>query len=483
MSVYAGIDPVTKRRHYLRETVPATTPKAAEEAERAIRRLQTQVDERRQPRTNASLSQLIERHLELAELDETTRRTYLGYVRSHIEPLIGQVEVGAVDADVLDSYYAELRRCRRHCDRRPVTEHRTKTPHECDARCRPHECRPLGSSTIRQIHFILSGAFRQAVRWKWVSVNPMPTGKPPSAPKPNPRPPTAAEAARILDEAFNDPAWGTFVWLAMVTGARRGELCGLRWSKVDLDHGTVVVDTSVAQNSRKKWLKDTKTHQHRRLTLDTETVTFLRKHRETCDDNAAKLKTTLGPDAFVFSLAPDNSEHLVPDSVSQRYSKLAARLDIDTHLHNLRHYSATELIAAGVDIRTVAGRLGHGGGGTTTLRVYTAFVSEADQRAATALFNRLPSRPDQVSERERIMRNPRAPYEAIAARLSTAIESGLLPEHTSLPPTKQLAERHAVSEGTIRRALGLLRAWNLLDDSRQTTGSQIPEHDVQMRRK
>jgi hypothetical protein len=135
-----------------------------------------------------------------------------------------------------------------------------------------------------------------------------------------------------------------------------------------------VIDTSVAQNSSKKWLKDTKTHQHRRLTLDAQTVTLLRKHRETCDENAAKLKSKLGPDAFVFSLAPDSSEHLVPDRVSQRYSKLAARLGIDTHLHNLRHYSATELIAAGVDIRTVAGRFGHGGGGTTTLRVYTAFV-------------------------------------------------------------------------------------------------------------
>ncbi|TDD29993.1 GntR family transcriptional regulator [Kribbella turkmenica] len=465
--VYAGIDPVTKRRHYLRETIPANTPKAAEEAERAIRRLQSQVDERRQPRTNASLSQLIERHLELAELDETTRRTYRGYVRNHIEPLIGHVKVGAVDADVLDSYYAELRRCRHHCDRRPFTEHRTKTQHECDQRCRSHECRPLGASTVRQIHFILSGAFRQAVRWKWVSVNPMPTGKPPSAPKPNPRPPTADEAARILGEAFTDPAWGTFVWLAMVTGARRGELCALRWSKFDLDQGTIVIDTSVAQNSSKKWLKDTKTHQQRRLTLDTETVVLLRQHRRSCDETAAKLETKLCPDAFVFSLSPDNSEHLVPDSVSQRYSKLAARLGIDTHLHNLRHYSATELIAAGVDIRTVAGRLGHGGGGTTTLRVYTAFVSEADQRAARALFDRLPNRPEQPTERERILRNPRAPYEAIAGKLSAAIESGLLPPGTSLPPTKQMAEQHGVSQGTIRRALDLLRTWDLLDEFRR----------------
>ena len=55
-------------------------------------------------------------------------------------------------------------------------------------------------------------------------------------------------------------------------------------------------------------------------------------------------------------------KHLVPSSVTQRYGRLAERLGIATHLHSLRHYSATELIAAGVDIRTVAGRLGHSGG-------------------------------------------------------------------------------------------------------------------------
>jgi integrase len=95
----------------------------------------------------------------------------------------------------------------------------------------------------------------------------------------------------------------------------------------------------------------------------------------------------------VFSLAPDASTPLLPDTVSQRYSKMAARLSIDTHIHALRHYSATELIASGADIRTVAGRLGHGGGGTTTLRVYAAWVSEADHRAANMLGPRMPKRP------------------------------------------------------------------------------------------
>ena len=69
---------------------------------------------------------------------------------------------------------------------------------------------------------------------------------------------------------------------------------------------------------------------------------------------------------------------------------------IDSHLHALRHYSATELLTAGVDLRTVAGRLGHGGGGATTLRVYAAWVGEADRRASEILGSRM-KRPGRAS--------------------------------------------------------------------------------------
>jgi len=68
---------------------------------------------------------------------------------------------------------------------------------------------------------------------------------------------------------------------------------------------------------------------------------------------------------------------------------MANKLGIDTHLHALRHYSATELIAAGVDLRTVAGRLGHGDG-TTTMRVYAAWVAAAGDDAAEIMAARMP---------------------------------------------------------------------------------------------
>jgi integrase len=71
---------------------------------------------------------------------------------------------------------------------------------------------------------------------------------------------------------------------------------------------------------------------------------------------------------------------------------MAKRLGIRTHLHALRHYSATELQTAGVDLRTVAGRLGHGGGGSTTLRVYAAWVAASERKVAELLRSRLPRR-------------------------------------------------------------------------------------------
>ena len=108
---------------------------------------------------------------------------------------------------MLDSFYADLRRCRDHCTGKKGIDHRTIQGHDCDERCRPHVCRPLSASANRQIHFILSGAFKRAVRWHWVAVNPVGLGEPPPAPKPNPEPPTTDEAARIVSEAWRDPDW------------------------------------------------------------------------------------------------------------------------------------------------------------------------------------------------------------------------------------------------------------------------------------
>ena len=188
--VYAGKDPITGRRRDLVEVIPPG-PKAARQAEEARTRLLGQVDEQRQPRTSATVNQLLDQHIAMSTWERSTRETYVGYANKHIRPLIGTVKVGALDARVFDSFQAELRRCRDHCGRKRYVDHRTPHPHECDSRCRMHQCRPLGAATIRQIHFILSGALKRAVRWGWVTTNPIIRAETPPVPKAQPRPPIA----------------------------------------------------------------------------------------------------------------------------------------------------------------------------------------------------------------------------------------------------------------------------------------------------
>jgi hypothetical protein len=181
-------------------------------------------------------------------------------------------------------------------------------------------------------------------------------------------------------------------------------------------------------------------------------------------------------DAYVFSLSPDGSTPPVPNSVTQKYQRMAQRLRIDTTLHRLRHYSATELINTGVDIRTIAGRLGHGGGGATTLRVYAAWLSEADQRAATSLAARMPSRGPRASVDERrgaaatLLVEPEpperaGPYQQIANDLRGAIACGALSTGDQLPTAMDLATRYSVAVGTAHRALSVLDADGLIRGS------------------
>ncbi len=150
-------------------------------------------------------------------------------------------------------------------------------------------------------------------------------------------------------------------------------------------------------------------------------------------------------------------------------------LGIDTTFHKLRHYSATKLIRAGVDIRTVAGRLGYVEGGTT-LAFYVAWVREADQRACRILMRRLPM-PDPTPESLPFADSPRprSPYQVIADGLRAAIYlNGALPDEHILPTVKELAIRHRVSPATAHRAITVLVREQLVVVSRGRRANRPP---------
>jgi len=129
-----------------------------------------------------------------------------------------------------------------------------------------------------------------------------------------------------------------------------------------------------------------------------------------------------------------------------------------TRRHSLRHYSAAELVAAGVDLRTVAGRLGHGNGGATTLKVYAAWVDEADRRAATTMASIIP-RP--------VPGQPfRGAYQKLAESLRDDIYTGRLKPGDRLPTITELAVANTLAVGTAHRAVALLKDEGLIDVTR-----------------
>lgn len=246
----------------------------------------------------------------------------------------------------------------------------------------------------------------------------------------------------------------------MLSGARRGEVCALRWVDVDTARAILWVPASISQTKAGMTRKATKSEKGRRVSLDPYTLGLLAGHRTMREELCAVLGVELTADSYLFSPDPDSAVPWPPRSISQRYRNMARRLGLhSTRLHSLRHYSATELPAAGVDLRTVAGRLGHGSGGAITLKVYAGWVDHADRRAAETMAGILP-RPAPASAKLR------RPYQQIAADLRAEIASGRLQPGDQLPTVVQLAATYSVAAGTAHRAVALLAEESLVDVAR-----------------
>jgi integrase len=438
--VYAGTDPLTGRLKYLRETVD--TLRAADQA---VARLQRQVDERRHPKSDVTVAEAIGQWLEVVELADTTRDRYGDLVRLHILPTFGDLAAARIDAELLERFYARLHRCRDLCSGRPP---------------KGHQHRPLSSSTTRKIHYIIRGALDRAVRWRHLDVNPAAMAEAPIPRRTRPDPPSAAEASAVLNEAWGDPDWGLLLWLTMITGCRRGELCSLRWAHLDVERQRLWVHRSTSQSKAGVKDKETKTDTERRIGLDSGTMELLLQHRTKSMNQVAAVGGAWGQDSYLFSSSPDYSTPLLPHAVTQRYRRMAKRLGLrSTRLHSLRHYSATELIAAGVDLRTVAERLGHGGGGATTLKVYAGWVAEADRRAAETMAAIMPTPVANPPA-------PRGPYQSIAESLREDIRAGRLAPGDQFPTIVELAARFGVAAGTAHRAMALLASEGLISVAR-----------------
>jgi integrase/DNA-binding transcriptional regulator YhcF (GntR family) len=265
--------------------------------------------------------------------------------------------------------------------RRPGPEHDCRR-----AGCRQHVCHPMKPSTIRGIHGILSGAFAAAQRWEWTDRNPAEAAKPPTTIR-RPIPATSPEdVAKVITEArARNAALGLYLWLVVVTGVRRGELCGLQIRDVDLDRGLAHIAFNYVVRGGQRVRKDTKTHQDRWLAIDPDTCSLITTYLDEISAALAAVGVELREDAYLFSNDPSHARPWNPDWATHKVSEAADAAGVDLDIKGGRHYTASQLPAGGFDLRNTAARLGHSGGGATTLRHYADPVPDVDRRAAAYL--------------------------------------------------------------------------------------------------
>ena len=356
----AGKDPVTQKPRQLSRTVRGNKTQARQK----LNALVVEAQSGRYEGTSSTFEQLATKWLALVESDlsPTTVRGYRNKLKVRIFPALGDRPVNKITTDELDQFYRAL-----------VNQV------------------GLSPATVRQTNAIIRRALRQALIWGWIYTNPATNVTPPRVMKPNLSPPDADQVDELLYYASQrDPELGHFLHIATSTGARRGEVCALRWSNLDTKLGTITIERSIAEVPGGVKEKSTKTHAVRRITLDTETLDVFEAQRAIVSDRARQVGMKVSANGYVFSREPDCLVPMTPGSITKQFAVVRDALRYgNVRLHDLRHFAATRMMTAGVPVGTVSGRLGHANP-ATTLSVYTHFVEASDQAAALVMGNLRP---------------------------------------------------------------------------------------------
>src|SRR5450759_2739807 len=257
-----------------------------------------------------------------ATIRPSTHNSYVQHVECHIAPHIGSVKLAKLTGSQVNALYAKL------------AESGAKSGKK-----------GLSAMTIHHVHSCLHKACKDAVRWGHISRNPLDAADPPRKKGDGTREMRTWSKEQLkaflvaMKHERLSPLWHTIA----MTGMRRGEAIGLRWSDVDLEAGRLAVRRALIPSGREVIVSEPKTVKGRRvIALDPETVT--RYFRQA-------VKKTMLP---------------------------------QIRRHDLRHAHATLALQAGIHPKVVSERLGHATV-SITLDTYSHAIPAMQEEAAALI--------------------------------------------------------------------------------------------------
>ena len=246
--------------------------------------------------------------------------------------------------------------------------------------------RTLSAKTIREYHRLIHTVLDQAVKEGLVAVNVADRVMLPKVEQKDVNYFQPEQVVSIREALELEPIkWRTLVHLLLITGARRGEILGLKWDKVDFSSNQVYICNNVLYSVDVGIYEDTpKTERSKRyVSLPAETMQLLRQYRAWQNGERLRLGEYYQDQGFVF--AQDTGGPMHPDSVTTWLSRFSKRHGLPhVNAHAFRHTMASMLYFNGVDSVSISKRLGHAQV-STTANIYAHVMEAADKKNADIL--------------------------------------------------------------------------------------------------
>jgi len=290
-------------------------------------------------------------------LRKSTADGYRSCIKHHIKPHLGDKSLTQITTSDVQRMYNTLRETGR-------------------MREDPAKGKSLSNSMVRSVHMLLHEAMDDAVRRGLVPCNPTIGTTIPKNEHREKKVLLESQIKTLIQAVDSDEIWRDFFKTELMTGMRRGEICGLRWEDFDEVAGTLHVQRAVRYEHGKPIIGETKTNEgNRRMSLP----------RSLTDLLAARKKSALTEWIFPNPLKPELPMN--PSAAYRRLKKLLGEAKLpDVTFHELRHTFATQAASSGIDPRTLASILGHTKA-SFTLDTYTHVTTDMQKNASGIIGN------------------------------------------------------------------------------------------------
>lgn len=330
------------------------------------------------------LADFVPKYLEIAKstISPATYEFYKLKIDSLIIPALGHLKLKDINPSHIQKFINQLAAAPK--------EKRSGVPVESGE--------TLSPSTVRRYLTVLQSIFKQAVKLGLISDSPAKVERLtlPKAQAPKIDIFTKQEAAQMLEALENeDLQFQTLIQLAIFTGARRGELCALKFSDIDFEQRKITIERAAYKiKGQPLATKPPKDYETRTVTINDSCIELLKLLKAEKIRDAQRLGSQWLGGNWVFTQW--NGEMMNPMTPTKQFSKFLSRNGLKHRkFHSLRHTSATLLLYAGVNIKQVQGRLGHGDIETTNK--YLHLIEEADVEAVNKLDIMLLPKPTALS--------------------------------------------------------------------------------------